>query len=573
MSDTVLIAGAGAPNGVGAAVARTFARQGLHVVVSGRTLEKVETTAAEIVAEGGSAEALAVDVTSADDQDRLFARAEARGEPVAAVIFNAGANQPIPFEDLTPDQFETFWRIGCYGAFLTAKRAMPMLAAQGRGSMLFTGASASMRGRPMFAHFAASKSALRNLAQALAREYGPKGVHVAHVVVDGVINGDVVRGRFGDYLGIPGRGRCPRARRHRRGRSGCCMRSTVRPGLTSWTSGRSRRPGSPIRLLQSPDQLTGGGAMSTKHLLAEELHPIIELIPSADITEYNLPKLREMGATNLVMGDAEAAGVVREEIVVPGEGHDVRCLLYRPARAGTGRPGYLHIHGGGYIMGAVEGSDISNIAICANLDVVVLSVDYRLAPEHPIPAPLDDCYAGLAWLHRNAESLGVSPDRIGVGGESAGGGLAAALAIRARDAGDYAICHQHLTYPMLDNLTGTKSNPGDPLVGEFIWTRARNQFGWRSYLGDAPAEAPQVPARVERYEGLPGTWMFTAALDLFRDENIAYAQNLLEAGVGVELLLYPGACHGFQMLPGTQLASRFAEDHMTALARGLGVEL
>ena len=200
MTGIVAVLGAGAANGVGAAVGRRFAAAGYHVVLSGRTLSKVEASAQAIADAGGSAEAMAVDVTSADDQDVLFRRVETLGAPVAAVIFNAGGNHPIPFADLTPEQFEEFWRIGCYGAFLTAKRAMPILAEQGSGSMLITGASASLRGRPMFGHFASSKAALRNLAQALAREFGPQGVHVAHVVVDGIINGDVVQGKFGEYV-------------------------------------------------------------------------------------------------------------------------------------------------------------------------------------------------------------------------------------------------------------------------------------------------------------------------------------------------------------------------------------
>lgn len=312
--------------------------------------------------------------------------------------------------------------------------------------------------------------------------------------------------------------------------------------------------------------------MTTRHLLAAELHPIIELMPNTDISADNLARFRQVGAENTVLGDPAKAGVIREEVLIPGESHDVRCLLYRPAAQASVTPGYLHVHGGGYIMGSVEGSDISNLQLCAKLGIVILSVDYRLAPEHPIPAPLDDCYAGLAWLHQNAGRLGVDPKRIGVGGESAGGGLAAALAIRARDAGEYAVCHQHLTYPMLDNRTGTAEQPGDPLVGEFVWTRSRNRFGWESYLGDAPASAPQVPARVSDCAGLPATWMFTAALDLFRDENLDYARRLLAAGVAVEVLLYPGACHGFQLLPGTRLTARFTQDHRAALARGLGVE-
>jgi acetyl esterase/lipase len=320
--------------------------------------------------------------------------------------------------------------------------------------------------------------------------------------------------------------------------------------------------------------VTSGSAMggSTKHLLAQELHPLIAAIPSLDITRDNLSRLRAVRAQDSMLADADAAGVIREEIMVPGEQRAVRCLLYRPKKTASGRPGYLHIHGGGYIMGSPEGSDRGNVAVSAKLGVVVLSVDYRLAPEHPVPAPLDDCYAGLAWLHEHADAYGIDPKRIGVGGESAGGGLAAGVAIRARDAGDYALCHQQLTYPMLDNLTGDAAHQGDPLVGEFVWTRARNQFGWASFLGDAPAIAPQVPARVSSYAGLPNTWMFTASLDLFRDENIEYAQCLLRAGVAVDLEIFSGACHGFQMLPGTRIGARYIAAHMAALARGLGVE-
>ena len=200
MSDTVLIMGAGAPNGLGGALARRFGREGLHVVVSGRTQEKVDASAAEVIKAGGSAVGFQADVSSPADQDALFDHVKSSGKTLTAVLFNAGSNRPIPFADLSAEQFEEFWRIGCFGAFLAAKRALPILQEQGSGSMLFTGASASMRGRPNFSHFAASKAGLRNLAQALAREYGPEGIHVAHVLIDGIINGDMVRNRYGTYL-------------------------------------------------------------------------------------------------------------------------------------------------------------------------------------------------------------------------------------------------------------------------------------------------------------------------------------------------------------------------------------
>ncbi|MEM7493242.1 MAG: SDR family NAD(P)-dependent oxidoreductase [Pseudomonadota bacterium] len=199
MTGTVIVVGVGALDGVGAAASRRFAKQGHNVVAVGRTQEKIDAVAADIVSAGGSAEGVAADVTSEAELDALFEHAKSKG-PLSAVIYNAGNNAIIPFSELTADQFEGFWRVGCFGAFLVAKRAMPILAEQGEGSLLFTGASGSMRGKPAFAHFAVMKAGLRMLSQSLAREYGPKGVHVAHVVVDGVIDGDMVRSRFGEYL-------------------------------------------------------------------------------------------------------------------------------------------------------------------------------------------------------------------------------------------------------------------------------------------------------------------------------------------------------------------------------------
>jgi len=199
MSQTAIILGAGAANGVGGALARRFAVGGYHVIAAGRTEEKVAALAEEIGAAGGSAEGMRVDVTSEADQDVLFEYAGQKG-PVAAVIYNAGNNAVIPFEKLKPETVEQFWRVGCFGAFLTAQRAIPILTAQQRGSLFFTGASGSMRGKPNFAHFASMKAGLRMLAQSLAREYGPQGIHVAHFVIDGAVDGERLRSRMGAYL-------------------------------------------------------------------------------------------------------------------------------------------------------------------------------------------------------------------------------------------------------------------------------------------------------------------------------------------------------------------------------------
>jgi len=199
MTETAVVIGAGASDGVGGALARGFAAHGLHAVIAGRTQTKVDALAEEIKAAGGSAEAVRVDVTSAEDQDALFEHVADRG-PIAAVLYNAGNNAIIPFEQLDAETYETFWRVGNFGAFLTAKRAIPLLKAQGSGSLFFTGASGSMRGKANFAHFASMKAGLRMLAQSLAREFGPHGVHVAHFIIDGVIDGEMVRSRFGEYL-------------------------------------------------------------------------------------------------------------------------------------------------------------------------------------------------------------------------------------------------------------------------------------------------------------------------------------------------------------------------------------
>jgi len=312
---------------------------------------------------------------------------------------------------------------------------------------------------------------------------------------------------------------------------------------------------------------------STKHLLHPELQVMAETAMIPDINDENLNEIRQtLDDLKLPLADASSFNVKRREVLVPQEkGPDVRCLLYIPEdRKDDLGPAYLHIHGGGYILGSPDGSDAENLLLASKIGVVIISVDYRLAPEFPIPGPLNDCYSVLAWLHKNSRDLGIDRARIGIGGESAGGGLAAALAIKARDAGDYEVCWQSLTYPMLDDRTGTENNPGDPLVGEFVWTREFNQYAWDRYLADAERAAPQVPARLEKFEGLPPTWMFTVSLDLFRDENMDYAKKLMSAGVSCDLVVYPGACHAFQQIETSELAKRYREDFTAALRRGLG---
>jgi NAD(P)-dependent dehydrogenase (short-subunit alcohol dehydrogenase family) len=190
---TAVVVGVGAERGLGAALCRRFARGGHHVLVSGRTMAKIAKVADTIVSAGGSAEPVATDATREDEVVRLFDRAMSPGEglaPADLVVANAGNNRRIDFRELTAQQFEDFWRVACFSGFLVGREAARRLAPLGRGTVIFTGASASMRGKPGFAHFSAAKAGLRMISQSMAREFGPLGIHVAHVVVDGGIKGD-----------------------------------------------------------------------------------------------------------------------------------------------------------------------------------------------------------------------------------------------------------------------------------------------------------------------------------------------------------------------------------------------
>lgn len=196
---SAIVVGVGAEQGLGAALCRKFAAEGYHVFVAGRTSTKINQVVETIVAAGGSAEPVTTDVTKEDNIIWLFGRAfshDTGHELPDLIVFNAGNNHKIDFRDLTTAQFEEFWRVGCFGGFLVGREAARRLVPLGRGTILFTGASASLRGRPGFAHFSAAKAGLRMLSQSMAREYGPLGIHVAHVVVDGGINGERLRTNF-----------------------------------------------------------------------------------------------------------------------------------------------------------------------------------------------------------------------------------------------------------------------------------------------------------------------------------------------------------------------------------------
>jgi acetyl esterase/lipase len=286
------------------------------------------------------------------------------------------------------------------------------------------------------------------------------------------------------------------------------------------------------------------------------------------LSEAALPQMRSMswGADQPMLADIPIA---EQRIPRAAGGGDILVYVVNAA-PGKARPGILHTHGGGYVLGSAK-SDLRDLQLLAKaLDCVIVTVDYRLAPETRYAGSVEDNYAGLSWMHGHAAELGLDKDRIALMGESAGGGHAALLAIAARDRGEIPILFQMLVYPMLDDRTGS-SRAVPPHIGHFVWNEAANRFGWRSFLGRAPggdAAPGGVPARVANLKGLPPAFIGVGAIDLFVDEDIDYARRLIDAGVPTELLVVPGAFHGFDVIArDTHVAKRFTEAKIAALRR------
>ncbi|WP_375195092.1 alpha/beta hydrolase [Sphingobium sp.] len=310
-----------------------------------------------------------------------------------------------------------------------------------------------------------------------------------------------------------------------------------------------------------------------RHLVDPALLPGLDVMPALDLNDQSLPAIREgMEQMTAMAPEPEGTGVSwRADSVAATDGRQVPVRIYTPAGGTEARPAILHIHGGGYVMGSVATNHASNMLLAADVGAVVVSVDYRLAPETPAPGSVEDCYAALCWLHEQAGALAVDPARIAVRGESAGGGLAAALCLLARDRGGPAIAHQNLIYPMLDDRTCITRQPDH--LGAFVWTPQANAFGWRSLLGQNPGAADvspyAAPARANDLSGLPPSFIAVGALDLFLVEDMDYARRLIEAGVATELHVYPGAYHGFDVLPDAPASVRMKQDATAALRSAL----
>ena len=313
-----------------------------------------------------------------------------------------------------------------------------------------------------------------------------------------------------------------------------------------------------------------------KYTFDADLVPHLDLMTGADLSD-----LTAMRAWVYEMW-AEAAGsavpdpsVAVTETLVPGpaEAPDVMVRVHTPSSTASQRPGILYIHGGAFVIGTAAAVDYTCSRLAAQVDAVVVAVEYRLAPEDPFPAGLEDCYAALEWMSKECHSIGVDPQRIAVGGESAGGGLAAAVALLARDRGGPDLAAQVLLTPELDDRLATPSmraftdTPG--------WSQPNAVFSWAYYLGREPdadiveTSPYAAPSRAADLTGLPPTYITAFQFDPLRDEALEYGRRLTEAGVPTEMHLYPKVWHGCTAILGVPVTERIADDTTGALIRAL----
>jgi acetyl esterase/lipase len=288
-----------------------------------------------------------------------------------------------------------------------------------------------------------------------------------------------------------------------------------------------------------------------------DLRRIARIAPRHMIGPWSLPVMRALSGLRLRLMHRASDDV---EVITLGSGAGVR--LFRPAGVTEPTPALLWIHGGGYVIGTPQQDDRLCRRFSKRLGMTVASVEYRLAPEHPYPAALEDCYSALTWL---AGLPAVDRNRVAIAGASAGGGLAAALALLARDRGEVSLAFQALAYPMLDDRSSaTGASPNYRL-----WNVRSNHFGWTAYLGDADPHVA-VPGRRDDLGGLPPAWIGVGTHDLFHDEDLAYAQRLTEAGVPCQVEVVPGAFHGFDLVaPKAQVSRRFFDSQCDSLRAAL----
>ncbi len=311
--------------------------------------------------------------------------------------------------------------------------------------------------------------------------------------------------------------------------------------------------------------------------LDEEHREVLKMIPEELLDLSDVPRARAILDQLFAAMAADAPvieGVTTTEMVAKGKdgNPDVTVRVHRPDGLEGAVPGLCWIHGGGMVLGYAAMDDVAMQALAASLGLVAVAAEYRLAPEHPYPAPLEDCYTALRWMVEEADSLGIDAERVAIGGASAGGGLAAGLALLARDRDEVSPVFQLLIYPMIDdrNVTDSSINVTHPQV----WHRDANIAGWAAYLGELSGtdQVPgyAAPARATDLAGLPPAYIVVGEFDLFLDEDMEYARRLIHAGVPVELHVFPGAFHGSDaFVPMAETSQRWAAERDDALRRAL----
>lgn len=306
--------------------------------------------------------------------------------------------------------------------------------------------------------------------------------------------------------------------------------------------------------------------------LAEPLANI-EAATGGGFNLRDIPATRAMVAAMVAAVKAEAPpidGVTTEDARAPRADGEVAVRIYRPSSGRAPLPTLLWMHPGGYVIGSIELDDLMARQLAKDVQCAVVSVEYRLAPEHPFPLPLEDCFAVLEWLSKKGATAGLDPTRIAVGGASAGGGLAAGLALLARDRGGPQPCFQLLIYPAINDRNIEQVSARVP--ENLFWSRENTLIGWRAYLSGKQASAdvppPAAALRAKDLSGLPAAYIAIGALDMFVPDCLAYAQRLIDAGVATELRLYPGAFHAFDAFaPMAQVSQSFVADRNAALRR------
>jgi len=304
-----------------------------------------------------------------------------------------------------------------------------------------------------------------------------------------------------------------------------------------------------------------------------ELAPAVPFLPQLDFSDVATARAT-ITALSAQMPAPDASALRIENRTIEGPDGPVPVRIYRPLEPRGAVPGLLYIHGGGFAVGSIETEHGNAIALASTLGIVVVAVGYRLAPEHPYPAGLHDCEAAFLWSVENAAELGIDVARLGVFGQSAGGGLAAALCLLRRDRGGAQPCFQFLGIPELDDRLQTPSMRA--FTDTPMWNLPAAEFSWRYYLGElvpgsAAVPSHAAPARASDLAGLPSACVTVMEFDPLRDEGLHYAQRLLQAGVSVELHAYPGTFHGSSLITDAAISRRQWTDTCAALTRALGL--